>query len=120
LRQPGALARPTRVAYHDACHLSHGQSIRVAPRRLLAQIVNLTLVEIADDEMCCGSAGLYNLEHPDTAATLGRRKAATIKALPADSVVTGNLGCLTQIAQYLDLPIHHTVELLDLAYSSAS
>jgi glycolate oxidase iron-sulfur subunit len=119
-RPPAALARPTKVAYHDACHLSHGQGIRVAPRRLLGQIGNLTLVEIADDEMCCGSAGLYNLEHPDTAATLGRRKAAAIKALPADSVVTGNLGCLTQIAQYLDLPIHHTVELLDLAYSSAS
>jgi glycolate oxidase iron-sulfur subunit len=120
LRPPAALARPTRVAYHDACHLSHGQGIRLAPRRLLGQIGNLTLLEIADDEMCCGSAGLYNLEHPGTAAALGRRKAAAIKALPADLVVTGNLGCLTQIAQYSDLPIHHTMELLDLAYSSAS
>jgi glycolate oxidase iron-sulfur subunit len=120
LRPPAALARPTRVAYHDACHLSHGQGIRLAPRRLLGQIGNLTLVEVADDEMCCGSAGLYNLEHPDTAAALGRRKAAAIQGLAADLVVTGNLGCLTQIAQHLDLPIHHTMELLDLAYSSAS
>ena len=117
---PAALARPTTAAYHDACHLSHGQGIRSAPRRLLRQIANLRLIDIADEEMCCGSAGLYNLEHPDIAAELGRRKAAAINALRPDLVVTGNIGCLTQIARHLELPIHHTVELLDLAYSSAS
>jgi glycolate oxidase iron-sulfur subunit len=68
--------------------------------------------------MCCGSAGLYNLEHPDIAAKLGRRKAAAVGAIRPDLVVTGNIGCLTQIARYIDLPIHHTVELLDLAYSA--
>ena len=120
LQQAGTLLRPTTVAYHDACHLSHGQGIRLAPRRLLKQIGNLTLVDIADEEMCCGSAGLYNLEHPETAAELGRRKAAAITPLHPDLVVTGNIGCLTQIARYLDVPIHHTMELLDLAYSSAS
>jgi len=118
LQTPAALARPTTVAYHDACHLSHGQGIRSAPRRLLRQIGNLALVDIADEEMCCGSAGLYNLEHPETAAELGRRKAAAINTLRPDLVVTGNIGCLTQIARHLALPIHHTVELLDLAYSA--
>jgi glycolate oxidase iron-sulfur subunit len=120
LHTPPALTRQTTVAYHDACHLAHGQGIRSAPRRLLRQIGNLTLVDIADEDMCCGSAGLYNLEHPETAAALGRRKATAINALRPDLVVTGNIGCLTQMARYLDLPIHHTVELLDLAYSSAS
>ena len=118
LQTPPALARLTTVAYHDACHLSHGQGIRSAPRRLLQKIGNLALVDVADDEMCCGSAGLYNLEHPDIAATLGRRKAAAVGAIRPDLVVTGNIGCLTQIARYIDLPIHHTVELLDLAYSA--
>lgn len=120
LQTPLALPRPTTVAYHDACHLSHGQGIRTAPRRLLQQIANVTLLDLADDEMCCGSAGLYNLEHPDTAAELGRRKAFAISALDPVMVATGNIGCLTQIERYLDLPIHHTVELLDLAYSSAT
>jgi glycolate oxidase iron-sulfur subunit len=118
LHTPAALARPTTVAYQDACHLSHGQGIRSAPRRLLRQIGNLTLVDVADDEMCCGSAGLYNLEHPETAAELGRRKAAAISALRPDLVITGNIGCLTQMARYVTLPIHHTVEFLDLAYSA--
>ncbi|HUE84544.1 MAG TPA: heterodisulfide reductase-related iron-sulfur binding cluster [Vicinamibacterales bacterium] len=118
LQTPLALDRPTTVAYHDACHLSHGQGIRAAPRRLLREIANLTLVDIEDDEMCCGSAGLYNLEHPDTAAELGRRKAMAISVPDPDLVVTGNIGCLAQIARHLDVPIHHTVELIDLAYSA--
>ena len=120
LAAAGTRREPTIVAYHDACHLAHGQGIRSAPRRLLKQIGNLTLVDIADAEMCCGSAGLYNLEHPETAAELGRRKAAAIAPLPPDLVVTGNIGCLTQIARHLDVPIQHTIELLDPAYSSAS
>jgi glycolate oxidase iron-sulfur subunit len=116
LDRPPALSGPTTVAYHDACHLSHGQGIRLAPRRLLEQIGHLTVVNIEDDEMCCGSAGLYNLEHPDTAAALGRRKAAAIHALRADLVVTGNIGCLTQIERYLSIPVRHTIEVLESAY----
>jgi glycolate oxidase iron-sulfur subunit len=118
LRRTLALPRPTKVAYQDACHLSHGQGIRMAPRRLLHQIANLTLVNVEDDEMCCGSAGLYNLEHPGTAAELGRRKAAAIRATAPDAVASGNIGCLTQIEQHLEIPVYHTVELLDLAYSA--
>ena len=112
---PLALATATKVAYHDACHLSHGQGVRAAPRRLLQSIENVTLAEIDDDEMCCGSAGLYNLEHPATAAELGRRKAAAITATGADMVAAGNIGCLRQIEAYLRLPVRHTIEVLDSA-----
>lgn len=120
LHTPLALTRPATVAYHDACHLAHGQGISAAPRQLLRQIAGLTLVEAGEGPACCGSAGLYNLEQPDTAAELGRRQAAQLSTLGADMVATGNIGCLTQIARYLDLPVHHTVELLGLAYGSAS
>jgi glycolate oxidase iron-sulfur subunit len=121
LRTPLSLATPTTVAYHDACHLSHGQRVRAAPRRLLQQIENVTLVEIPDGETCCGSAGLYNLEHPRTAAELGRQKAAAIHATGARVVVTGNIGCMTQIAAHGGpdrLQVLHTIELLDSAYSA--
>jgi glycolate oxidase iron-sulfur subunit len=114
LRTPLALEQPMTVAYHDACHLSHGQGIRAAPRRLLQQVANLTLVEIDDGEMCCGSAGLYNLEQPVAAAALGRLKAAAIAATGAGMVAAGNVGCLTQIEAYANIPVWHTVELLDL------
>ena len=114
-----ALARPTTVAYHDACHLSHGQGIRSAPRRVLQRVANLTVRELNDGETCCGSAGLYNLEHPDTAAALGRRKAEAIQATGADMVAAGNIGCITQIEAYADVPVRHTIEILDSAYSVA-
>lgn len=118
LRTSLSLAQPTRIAYHDACHLSHGQGIRSAPRRLLAQIANVTVAEIEDGEMCCGSAGLYNMEHPETANALGRRKAAAIHATGATLVAAGNIGCLTQIAAHLIIPVRHTIEVIDSAYSS--
>jgi len=72
------------VAYHDACHLSHAQDVRAAPRRLLAAVEHLTVREIPDGEICCGSAGLYNLEQPDIAETLGTAKASAIVATGAD------------------------------------
>lgn len=118
LRPAPALDSPTVIAYHDACHLSHGQGIRQAPRRLLSQIVNVTLAELADD-MCCGSAGLYNLEHPTIAADLGRRKAEAVRATGAHMVATGNIGCLTQIEAHLGgVRVRHTIEIIDSAYSS--
>jgi glycolate oxidase iron-sulfur subunit len=118
LRTTHAFAEPTIVAYHDACHLSHGQGIRTAPRRLLQQVDHLTLAEINDGEMCCGSAGLYNLEQPVAAAELGRRKAAAVHSTGAHLVAAGNIGCLTQIQAHCEIPVRHTIEILDSAYSA--
>lgn len=118
---PPPLPEPLRVAYHDACHLAHAQGVREAPRRLLRHIPNLTLLEIPDADQCCGSAGTYNLEHPDLAAHLGERKAKAILSTGAEAVVTGNIGCMVQIEAHLRrnghrLPVYHTMQLLDRAY----
>jgi glycolate oxidase iron-sulfur subunit len=107
---------PLRVAYHDACHLAHAQKVRTQPRALLRSIPALELLEPADWEICCGSAGIYNLVQPDAAAELGARKAANLVATGADAVAAGNPGCALQIAAYLDgreLPIYHPMTLLD-------
>lgn len=92
---------PVKVAVQDACHLLHGQGVQSAPRRLLAALPGVSVCEIADSEICCGSAGTYNLDHPQTAAGLGERKAAALIASGADVVVSGNIGCLTQIRHHL-------------------
>ena len=75
-------ALPQTVTYHDACHLAHGQKVRAQPRELLRRIPGLTLVDLADSELCCGSAGVYNLLEPEMAGELGRRK-STASARPA-------------------------------------
>jgi glycolate oxidase iron-sulfur subunit len=94
------LARLERtVAYHDACHLSHGQKVRVAPRALLRRIPGLTLVELKDGEMCCGSAGVYNILEPAMADDLLARKIDRIVETGARTLVAGNPGCLMQIAK---------------------
>ncbi|WP_344661196.1 (Fe-S)-binding protein [Catenulispora subtropica] len=110
---------PARVAYHDACHLAHGQGVRAQPRRVLAGIPDLTLVEPAEAAFCCGSAGIHNLVRPEAAEQLGRRKAERIRATDPDLVATGNPGCLLQIRRYLDegdqppIPVVHPVEIVD-------
>ena len=107
---------PLRVAYHDACHLAHAQAVRAQPRALLRGIPELELLEPADWEICCGSAGIYNLVQPQAAAELGARKAANLVATGAEAVAAGNPGCALQIAAHLDgrdLPIHHPMTLLD-------
>ena len=114
---PLRLRSPLTVAYHDACHLGHAQKIRSAPRALLAQIENLTVREVPDGEICCGSAGLYNLEQPDIAASLGAAKARAVISTGAEAVVMGNVGCMVQIAAHLDragtpLPVLHTMDVL--------
>lgn len=121
LVEPPPLPAPLTVAYHDACHLAHGQGIRSAPRALLASIPNLRVVEIPNGDTCCGSAGLYNVEHPDIAMELGARKAAAVIATGADVVAAGNIGCLVQIATGLarasaSVPVRHTMQILDSAY----
>ena len=107
---------PLRVAYHDACHLAHAQAVRAQPRALLRGIPELELLEPADWEICCGSAGIYNLVQPQAAAELGARKAANLVATGAEAVAAGNPGCALQIAAHLDgreLPIFHPMTLLD-------
>ena len=120
---PAPLASPWTVAYHDACHLAHAQGIRRAPRALLASVPNLRVVEIPEGDTCCGSAGLYNVEHPDIAAALGASKAKAIRATGANAVAAGNIGCLVQIGTHLaragtSLPTLHTIQVLDLAYAT--
>ena len=105
------------VAYHDACHLAHGQKVRAQPRELLRRIPGLVLVDLADSELCCGSAGVYNLLEPEMAGELGRRKAARIRESGARVVTAGNPGCLMQIHQHcreagLDVEVAHPVTLL--------
>ncbi len=117
---PLALPAPMRVAYQDACHLAHAQQVTEAPRRLLQAVAGLTLVPLADGGLCCGSAGLYNLEQPALAAGLGRRKAQAIAASGAAIVATANIGCLTQMQASLTAGGHtvevcHVMELLDMA-----
>ena len=122
IESPPPLPEPLALAYHDACHLGHAQRVRLAPRRLLRSIPNLTLLEIPDGATCCGSAGTYNLDQPAIASELGRRKAAAIAGTGATAVASGNIGCLTQIRTHLansrnSLPVSHTIEILDRAYS---
>ncbi|PNY79682.1 glycolate oxidase subunit GlcF [Deinococcus koreensis] len=114
-------SRPITVAYHDACHLAHAQGVRAAPRALLRAIPGVTVLEIPEGDLCCGSAGTYNLEQPELAGQLGDRKARNVMATGADFVVSGNVGCHTQLQSHLGrlgspVRVLHTVELLDLAY----
>ena len=108
---------PLKVVYHDPCHARHGQGIIAEPRRLLAGIPGLTILEPADKEVCCGSGGAWGLRYPEISAQLARRKAANLAATGADLVVTSNPGCLGQIADALllvapDLPILPLTDLL--------
>jgi glycolate oxidase iron-sulfur subunit len=106
------------VAYHDACHLAHAQGIRAQPRDLLKGIPGLEVREIADPDICCGSAGVYNLLQPEAAGELGDRKAANVSAVGADLLVAANPGCSLQITQALSrrgekIAVAHTAEVLD-------
>lgn len=121
---PAPLAQPLRVVYHDACHLAHAQRERNAPRRLLAEVRGVTLVEPRDWQICCGSAGIYNLEEPELAARLGRRKAEALLEGEPDVIATGNIGCLTQIESHLRrlgsaVPVRHTMEILASAHGAS-
>ncbi|MGH3874441.1 MAG: (Fe-S)-binding protein [Pseudonocardiaceae bacterium] len=106
------------IAYHDACHLGHAQGIRSQPRELLRAIPGLVLTEIAEADLCCGSAGVYNLLYPEPATELGDRKARNVLATGAPVLVTANPGCLMQIAASAQrlgthLTLAHTVTILD-------
>jgi glycolate oxidase iron-sulfur subunit len=116
---PRAARRPVelKLAYHDACHLAHAQGVRAQPRELLRGIPGVELVEPAEWELCCGSAGIYNLVQPEPAAELGERKARNLLDTGAEAVVAGNPGCALQIAAHAErlgrpLPVLHPMELL--------
>jgi glycolate oxidase iron-sulfur subunit len=110
---------PMRVAYHDACHLRHAQGIHAEPRTLLATIPGLDVAEIDEATLCCGSAGVYNLLHPEPANQLGDRKVTNLLATKADAVISANPGCLLQLMSGLRrrgldaMPAFHMVQLLD-------
>jgi glycolate oxidase iron-sulfur subunit len=117
--EPRATRRPVTMnaAYHDACHLAHAQGVRAQPRELLRSIPGLELVEPAEWELCCGSAGIYNLVQPEPGAELGERKARNLLDTGAEAVVAGNPGCALQIAAHTErlgrpLPVLHPMELL--------
>jgi len=107
-----------RLAYHDACHLAHAQAVREQPRELLRAIPGIELLEPDGWEICCGSAGIWNLVNPEPAEELGRRKARNLLDTGAEAVAAGNPGCALQIAAHTEalgraLPVLHPVELLD-------
>ena len=115
---------PLVATYHDACHLGHAQRVREAPRRLLAKVPELTLVDLPETEICCGAAGTYNLTEPEMAGRLSRRKLDNILRTGARAVLTGNAGCLLQIAREArqrgePLWIAHPIDLLDMSYRRA-
>ena len=116
--RPMKLPRPLRVVYQDACHLAHGQHVRAQPRALLRAIDGAQIVEIRDAERCCGSAGIYNVTHPDISEELQHQKIAAILDARPDVVLSGNPGCILQIAAGLreagsSVPVVHLARFLD-------
>ena len=112
-----------KVAYHDACHLLNGQGVQAQPRDLLRGISGVELVELHEAEVCCGSAGSYNLTEPELAGRLAARKARNVMATGADVLVTGNPGCILQIRAALreqgsSIRVVHTVDFLAEAYTN--
>lgn len=111
---PTGPSKELTVAYHAACSLQHGQQIKTYPKTLL-QRVGFRVVEPADSHLCCGSAGTYNLMQPEISTELKARKIQTLEAKSPDVIAAGNIGCMMQIGSGTELPILHTVELLDWA-----
>jgi glycolate oxidase iron-sulfur subunit len=113
-----------RVAYDDPCHLLHGQRVREEPRRLLRSIPGLELLDVAEADWCCGSAGIYNLLHPELSRRILARKMRHIAAVAPDVIATGNPGCLLQLRlgakeHGLSAPVVHPIELMFRAYRAA-
>jgi glycolate oxidase iron-sulfur subunit len=122
LQEIGTIAErhplPISAAYHDACHLAHQQGVRQQPRKTLKQIPGMEVKEITEAEVCCGSAGIYNMVEPEPAAELGERKARNILKTEAQMIVTSNPGCMLQIQASLkkmghDMSMAHPMEVID-------
>jgi len=106
------LQTSARVTYHSACSMQHGQQIKTVPQKLLKS-VGLTVRDVPEGHLCCGSAGVYNLMQPEIAGQLKDRKIANSETTKPDLIAAGNVGCITQIASGMDVPVVHTVELLN-------
>lgn len=106
--------RPIKVAYHSACSLQHGQRVTKAPMSVLAS-AGFDVVPVPESHICCGSAGTYNLLQPEIAGALRQRKVDNIRKTRPDIVAAGNIGCIVQIASGIDVPVTHTVQLVDWA-----
>jgi len=109
---PKKLAKRYKIAYHSACSMQHGQKIHKEPMNLIKRTGN-EVVEIPDGHICCGSAGTYNLLQSDIAKNLLKNKVSNIEKLKPEIISTGNIGCITQIANGTKIPILHTVEIID-------
>lgn len=112
------------VTYQDSCHLLHGQKVQLPPRKMIQAIPGVTLQELPFGEICCGSAGVYNIEHTDISMALLEDKMRMVASTRADTIVTANPGCMLQLQagarRFLEpMPVMHVVELLDEAYASA-
>ena len=119
---PAGGAGARKIAYHDACHLSNAQGVRREPRELLRRIPGVELCELVDAQICCGSAGTYNLDQPEIAASLGGKKAKAVIATGAEVVASGNIGCLIQLRAHLatqasPIQVRHTMQILRDAYA---
>jgi len=109
---------PMRVAFQDSCHLRHAQVVSAPPRTMLDAIPGLVRLEPAEQDICCGSAGIYNIVQPKTASTLGDRKAVHVLETDPDAYASGNPGCLVQVTAALrraarPIPAFHPIELVD-------
>jgi glycolate oxidase iron-sulfur subunit len=123
LRKTPPSAGVKKIAYHDACHLANAQGVRAEPRKLLRAIPGVEVCELPDAHLCCGSAGTYNLDQPETAASLGAQKAKAVIGTGANVVASGNIGCLTQLKSHLakqnsPVKVRHTMQVLRDAYQA--
>jgi glycolate oxidase iron-sulfur subunit len=118
---PNLRAAPLVATYQDSCHLAHGQKVRSAPRKLLASVPGLELREMPLSDLCCGSAGIYNVVHTGMAMALLEKKMASVNGTGAEVIVTANPGCMLQLAAGVrkfgrGQRVAHVVEILDDAY----
>jgi glycolate oxidase iron-sulfur subunit len=114
---------PVTVTYQDSCHLAHGQKVRSAPRKLLAQVPGLKFREMTLSDLCCGSAGIYNVVHNEMAMQILEKKMTHVNQTAAEVIATANPGCLLQLQAGVRLHgrnqrVVHVIELLDEAYQA--
>ena len=120
LEHPNNSEDTIRIAFHDACHMIHGQGIKMAPRKLLSYIPQVKIMETVDSGICCGSAGIYNITHPVEAKSLGRSKAINLLQTNPLIIASANIGCTLQIqrhSQSEDAVVKHPIEILNDSYS---